>query len=353
MKKKNAGKKVKDAANIILEDIHDKTFENSKYPAADEFFENLEDYVPRSLYQLLFAIITNDKKDKYTYHTKILACAHNIVSLVYPKKFISPLQLGLSVTLYHRFGSKDLLQILSNLGFSASYAQTLLYQASVITFAPEPIIEKSFGHCVFDNADHNVNTIDGHNTFHKMGGILIIAPHSAVKNVEITKLNKFPKAKELKNKGIIQLQYFQKDPKKNMNDIIFEILPGYDLRNKKFIKNIKLSREDFLWIYSKYINSSNSTGWNNFMEQLTEYKDYIKSRIIIFPFISAPPTNNNTIYTSLIKGYEMACKLEQKYSYVTFDLPLYIKALEIVMTSEDPRLANVIPILGTLHFKFS
>ena len=108
-----------------------------------------------------------------------------------------------------------------------------------------------------------------------------------------------------------------------------------------------------MWIFSKYLNSTDSTGWNNFMEHLTEHKDYIKSRFVIFPFISSPPGNNNTIYTSLLKAYEIACKLDLKYYYVTFDLPLYIKALEIITTSGDPRLANVIPILGSLHLKLS
>lgn len=33
---------------------------------------------------------------------------------------------------------------------------------------------------VFDNADVNVNTLDGENTFHEMGGIMCITPHNAV-----------------------------------------------------------------------------------------------------------------------------------------------------------------------------
>lgn len=84
-----------------------KVYNNTTYPAADTFFDSFEDYVPWSLYTFLYLIVTNNKEDKYSYHNKTLAIAHSIISLMNPNKIISPLQLGLAVTLYHRFGSKD------------------------------------------------------------------------------------------------------------------------------------------------------------------------------------------------------------------------------------------------------
>ena len=65
-----------------------------------------------------------------------------------------------------------------------------------------------------------------------MGGILVVTPYSAVINVEIPKLKKLPRAKDLRSKGIIPLQYFERDPKKSMNDITFSVLPEYMICEK-------------------------------------------------------------------------------------------------------------------------
>ncbi|KYN09399.1 hypothetical protein ALC57_18504 [Trachymyrmex cornetzi] len=45
------------------------------------------------------------------------------------------------------------------------------------------------------------------------------------------------------------------------------------------------------------------------MEELTSALKFEKSRIICLPFISAPPSNFNTIYTALLLAHENACKL--------------------------------------------
>ncbi|KYN23238.1 hypothetical protein ALC57_04348 [Trachymyrmex cornetzi] len=89
------------------------------------------------------------------------------------------------------------------------------------------------------------------------------------------------------------------------------------------------------------------------MEQLTIEQHYQKSRVICLPFICAPPSNKDTVYTSLLLAYRKAQISNLKYIYVTFDLPLYMKALEVVTTTTDDRLKTVIPILGGFHLLMS
>ncbi|KYM94341.1 hypothetical protein ALC62_15043 [Cyphomyrmex costatus] len=346
-------KTLKEAAEIIIRDVKNKTYDVHHYPAADQFFNGLDEYIPQSLFKFLWTLITHDKKQKQDWHKKISAIAHNIIAAMLPKKMISPLQLGLAVTLYHRYGSKDLIDILSSLGLCASYTKVSLFQASAINFQTEPIMQKCFGQFAFDNADHNVCTFDGFNTFHCMGGIQIIVPHNAIQHQSIPKMNKLPKSETFVAKGVVSLKYFEAHPEKRFQDLRFQTLHGYDLSGNKYINNIQLSDSDFLWLYSKFHDIEKSTGWNHFMEEITAELSFQRSRVICLPFICAPPSNKDTVYTSLLLACEKAASSNLPYVYATFDLPLYMKALEVIATSEDHRLKNVVPILGGFHLLMS
>ena len=104
------------------------------------------------------------------------------------------------------------------MGFCASYRETLLFQASVIKYRLEPKLQDCFTQLVFDNADHNVCTLDGWNTFHSMGGVCCDTPQTSVKNDPIPRLKKIPKSSSYLEKGIVKLQFFQRNPEKNMRD---------------------------------------------------------------------------------------------------------------------------------------
>lgn len=48
-----------------------------------------------------------------------------------------------------------------------------------------------------------------------MGGIQCIVPHNALKNEEISKLNKLPKVKDIIKKGIVHVEVFERNSEKN------------------------------------------------------------------------------------------------------------------------------------------
>ncbi|KYN05237.1 hypothetical protein ALC62_03865 [Cyphomyrmex costatus] len=54
-----------------------------------------------------------------------------------------------------------------------------------------------------------------------------------------------------------------------------------------------------------------------------------------------------------VEAYSKAKASNFEYIYVAFDLPLYIKALEVTMTTNDDRLKNVKPVLGGFHLLMS
>ena len=78
----------------------------------------------------------------------------------------------------HVFGSKWLVNELSQLGFSITYDEVNRYKQSVIqSESLEDVITEylpgTFTQWVADNVDHNISTLNGEGTFHGMGIIAV------------------------------------------------------------------------------------------------------------------------------------------------------------------------------------
>lgn len=127
-------------------------------------------------------------------------------------------------------------------------------------------IDSSFSQFIFDNADFNTQTIDGHNTFHAMGGIHCISPANAVTSDQpIARVLKKPSADLLGKFGTIKLQSFEKrDPEKSAKIKIEDL----DYR-KVFEGKIMPSSFDLLWLFGKTRNPDEVPGWGGFMERST------------------------------------------------------------------------------------
>lgn len=239
---------LKAAASIIRQDIRSQVCQNDYYPPSDNMFEHVNDFIPASLDFFTKEMILKDKKgDLDNLEKKCTAINHAIMYAIRSRSFISPLQIGLVVMLHRKFASKRILDILSHLGLCSSYKEAMLYQVSSL-YHPCPSLKSgAFAQYVFDNADFNINTIDGLNTFHSMGGIKIVTPLSAIERQEpIYRLKVMPTAQEISL----------------IDKITFEL---YENTNVSGLKNIKvqsidiphfekslISNADLLWIYAKW-----------------------------------------------------------------------------------------------------
>lgn len=181
------------------------------------------------------------------------------------------------------------------------------------------------------------------NTFHSMRGIMCITPHSAMAPVETMKrLPICSSAEIVKGSNTVQLQSCKmKDGFKNITaygmNIADDILPSFT---------------DIIWLYGKWGNFPGHPGWNEFMEEATKNTEYVRSAIIYLPFINAPPSDVNTVYTSLRAAVNKCQEIGQKSCVVTFDQPLYMKAMDIVH-SGDPDFQNVSVRLAGFHLIMS
>ena len=99
-----------------------------------------------------------------------------------PRTIFTPLQVGLTVQMRRQFGSRFLIDPLHRQGFRISCDEVLNYEGSAASSGmslPLAISENDFFmQAIVDNVDHNMQTIDGKNTFHGMDIIVAVTPKS-------------------------------------------------------------------------------------------------------------------------------------------------------------------------------
>lgn len=94
--------------------------------------------------------------------------------------------------------------------------------------------------------------------------------------------------------------------------------------------------------------------WKGYMNILTKGVYSEKTKIVPLPFINAPPSNYNTVFTALTYAADLCEKVNQHSVIVTFDQPLYWKAREIVASAPaDSRISKCIVRLGGFHLLMS
>lgn len=93
------------------------------------------------------------------------------------------------------------------MGFSSSYNEAMLVESSaIVRGGGTPQIEnKAFIQFVYDNADVNVNTLDGENTFHEIRGIMVVTPRNAVLP-DTPRLKKNISAEQISSHAILEIQ---------------------------------------------------------------------------------------------------------------------------------------------------
>lgn len=343
---------VEAAAKIICEDIRTQVYNTTDYPPPDRFLEESQAAVPETLKSFLDTLIVNRKRGNIKKWTnKCNALAHSIITSVRPNSFLSNIQVGLAAFIYKKCGSRKLLDVLHSMGFCSSYSETVRFEISSAMKPEVKINRGGFCQFVYDNADFNTQTIDGYHTFHVMGGIYTVAPATAVPADEsIPRLTDIPKTKVVGNFGAVSLKHFESAERgEGLKQVKIQ-----DLSNRfSLSENVFPCTSDILWLYSKFKGFPAVPGWNLFMEQVTSDLVFEKTFAAYLPFINAPPTDYDTIFTALLEAADKCKANGQKICMVTFDQPLYLKARFIISNCTDSRLHNVVPRLGGFHLLMS
>ncbi|MBW0528211.1 hypothetical protein O181_067926 [Austropuccinia psidii MF-1] len=340
------------AVEILRQDIQSQVYSTDTYPPRDDFLKN-PGTMPQSLTFFLEGLLLAKTKRKEETRRKCAALGNAIIGIVRPRTFVSPLLCSLSLLIYRKYASRHLIDLLANLGFCASYHEAQKLEMSAIdSVKPGFVVKKGgFNQFVFDNVDFNVCTIDGLNTLHAMGGIRCITPSNSLeKGARIPRLKNMPLSHDVGKLGIIPLKTFQK--RASLESVV--------------VKRINVPEEvvhpqpfNVLWFVAKKLNIS-LPEWKGYMTTITTGDFSEKTRVITLPFINAPPSNYDTVYTALQYASELI-QLSQKDDennkikvIITFDQPLYWKAREIIATaSPDSQITNCIVRLGGFHLLMS
>ncbi|PZC75227.1 hypothetical protein B5X24_HaOG206534 [Helicoverpa armigera] len=342
------------AAAIILEDIQSCVFDNTMYPPPGRMFENINNDIPESLSYFLEKVILKNKRHNLD-HLKLVCTniSHCIMTAVRPRTFKSKLQLGLSVFFHRRFGSKRLIQIFSSFGLCASYSETMNYESAAVFSRPLHILPPETGtfiQYVADNADINVNTLDGNDTLHIMGIIQIVTPKDSVlQENPLPRVTEVLSAKDFAAKAHVPIQAYQNTGAVGYSKINVQ---NFDYESESKVTFLK--KVDVTWFYGKY-KKIDLPGWNGYIECATnKIIDFSKSKISFLPFIHQPANNYDTIYTTLLCAVENAKRYNHEVCIITFDQPLYAKAREIVSAApEESEVSKIIVRLGGFHLLMS
>lgn len=92
-------------------------------------------------------------------------------------------------------------------------------------------------------------------------------------------------------------------------------------------------------------------GWNGFMNISTNScRCYATTYILAIAFIDINPNNPSSVFTALCFAAEQ-CSRNKQSCIVTFDQPLFLKAMEIVAGSEES--SKIVVRLGGFHLLMS
>ncbi|KAJ8867203.1 hypothetical protein PR048_030998 [Dryococelus australis] len=105
---------VQTAAAIIREDIQSELYDTTCYPPRDNFLKDAYSCIPETLHGFLDHVILKEKETKVNEKKKrkSVSKAHAIVSAIRPLSFISPLLNSLSLLLFRKFGSRNLVNLI-------------------------------------------------------------------------------------------------------------------------------------------------------------------------------------------------------------------------------------------------
>lgn len=408
---------VKAAAIILREDIRKQIYRNDVYPPPNNFLEDAEDNIPSSLLTFFNYLTMDPNKSKFrksdapSHDTsamsldesadgltddsdgeeitdpnfaeridndessqcddrlkrKVTSICHSIISLVRPRSFISPVLLGLSISLHQNFGSEMLIDLISSMGFGATYKEVRLFEASclsrkectsmkTITYSPGRFVQFAS-----DNADHNTRTTNGKGTFHVLGNIAVIVPKSNVPSLRcIPRLSTVPAAAEVEIENKVPIIPFQPEMNRSMKDIpIQDVL---NLRNSaaslgtttsidEYIPESEyiMSKEEVLWSLGVFLRIENHPPWAGFMEKHTRHRAYEVSQTLFMQFIDLPATSVDALNTSMVVARENAEILKQGTTCITFDQPLHWKARKIIASTDPSQFESVVVKLGNFH----
>jgi hypothetical protein len=333
---------VRQAARLIAAQLREMEYDMEFYPDCEQSWLGGDKIIPPLLQLFLGQLVRNHKKQS--------GIAQAIVQATRPRSCIMPLLFALGIEIHRKHGAADLVKQLSRWGFCISLDEVHRFQQSVMqsnaAWQPVECREATFTHFIGDNVDHNIRTLTGSDTFHAMG---IVAVSSFGPGQTVASEHKVRRlSKRLPVGDVCQDRRVQLEP--------YTGFPGEGLKNLKMVSIDYLQTPVRLPAFSNLttlwqagglvcVNERQRPMWSGFMQAVCEGEHAPTSVVRMLPIIDLSPSDMTCIYTTLLFVKKQAEYLGIPQPSITFDQPLYIKAVDIVRHHD----LNIVVRLGGFH----
>ena len=316
-------------AKIIRDEIREKIYDCKSYPINEDITTSClnSSWITHHLLAFLKLIAISDVKQN--------SIGQAIIQASWPMSVIAPVMFGVGVEMDHVFGSRWLINEFSHLGFSISYDEVVRYKQSVIQSETienllSEYIRGTFTQWVGDNVDHNVLSLDCQGSFHGMGIITASSPRGTVplqtRPRVIPRLAQITANEVVKNKGLPIIQYTG-HTKKALSSIIYK--PIINLQSPYTLPPDVGS--DMIWHAGWLACEAEAEAprpcWSGFMQHVYSYEDGAKSEVLFLAIVDLSPSNETCIYSTLLYIANQDVQLGIPIPCITFDQPLWIKAI--------------------------
>ena len=281
---------------------------------------------------------------------KQAALGQCLLKAVKPKNGIPPLLFALAVEIDHTVGAKALLTTACRPGYTLGWDEVRRFKQSVAMDncnGDLPLREDAFYQWVADNADHNANTLDGKQTFHLMGIIECGNYKPAPPLGRVRGISKIMKSEEATNNHLIKIHWYDHPDVRSLSKLILKPIDETLFHSSP--SEVKLNI-DILWhaagLFRKAERQGPRPNWNGYMDLASLGLAHpAKSTTVTLPFVDLNPSDESCIFSTIMYVIELSQQKEIPIPCLTFDQPLWIKAVEIIKTKQ----LNIVVRLGGFH----
>lgn len=389
-----------EVVSFLRADIEDMTLKAENYPdPSDLEINNSKQYVPDSLLQIvLWLVDKNAFENLLSFNTasqearlKTMNLCETIMCMT--GNTITPQSLGTAVYLDHKFGSSELINVMSGLGYCVTYDELRRYKTSaalhtldssktvilndIPTYVPtslkKPDESKGTGyiHEGTDNIDINVETKDGKGTFHALARFMFqdqqvaaVPEKSVIPRLKDKSLKLTDEILSLVDRENYQLPSSRPVPPRYED-------PVAHINNAKVHNQATNGTKDMAWLMLRMeprgiIPSPPVTrcrpsdeplvplwkGYNAIVAKSEPKNLETRTKRVHLPIIDAQPNDKRTLYTSMAHCQRLSRYLGQRTSMQTMDQQLYALAQEIKWHKSDEFDTHVLR-LGSFHAMMS
>lgn len=348
----------------------------------DLSLSNSRALLPRSLYWFLRWVVTGEEYEggkegfremcepcsNIADERKIIMTGQDLVHCVSHARVKLPKHVGLGISVRHLTGSKQLITILNRMGHCCSYEEVELVDTSLANeilaksdetgvIIPSNIHPGVFVQMAADNNDINEETIDGKNTTHattlvyqrKQNGPIpprqIHANHSQSRSLDSARNTLAIEEVSLCGRrapptsflGQIKMEWFQCNNQflsSYTQDVAWMLLRLHPTSIFQETTSVPLPEQSI-------------SGWGAFHSRF--FSEIPVSTVIGYcPMIHGSASEFSTIFTLMKVSQEVARRLQQDDSVITFDLAIYMKAKQIQLKFPE-EFKNTVICVGGFH----